>query len=84
MSDLKINMNNLEEVKNDTNSQMFHAGTIKKDNKIFAIGGRVLNSTSMGSSLLEARKKSIEMLNLIGWEEIYFRKDIGWRIVDKK
>ena len=75
---------NLEEVKNDTNSQMFHAGTIKKDNRIFAIGGRVLNSTSMGSSLLEARKKSIEMLNLIGWEEIYFRKDIGWRIVDKK
>ena len=75
---------NLEEVKNDANSQMFHAGTIKKDNRIFAIGGRVLNSTSMGSSLLEARKKSIEMLNLIGWEEIYFRKDIGWRIVDKK
>ena len=31
-----------------------------------------------------ARKKSIKMLNLIGWEEIYFRKDIGWRIVDKK
>ena len=63
---------------------MFHAGTIKKNNRIFAVGGRVLNSTSMDSNLLEARKKSIEMLNLIDWEEIYFRKDIGWRIIDKK
>ena len=46
---------NLPEIISDKNNQIFHAGTYKKDNKIFSKGGRVLNVTCLAESLEEAR-----------------------------
>ena len=78
---LKTEIKNLENIENNSTQQLFHAGTIKVDNRILANGGRVLNATTMASNLNEARKKAHSMLDLVDWEDKYFRKDIGWRAI---
>ena len=75
---------NLFNVLNDKNNQIFHAGTYLKNNKVYSIGGRVLNVTSSSKSLFEARNKSLKNINKINWTDGFFRKDIGWRIINKK
>lgn len=40
---------NIEKIKTNNHEQLFHAGTILKDNKILANGGRVLNATCLAS-----------------------------------
>tara|TARA_B100000686_G_C16685957_1_gene914815 strand:- start:1141 stop:1425 length:285 start_codon:yes stop_codon:yes gene_type:complete len=61
-----------------------NAGTYEKNNKIYSNGGRVLNVTSVSKSLVEARNESIKNINKINWNDGFFRKDIGWRLINKK
>ena len=75
---------NLFNVSTDENNQIFHAGTYEKNNKIYSCGGRVLNITSCSKSLIEARNKSLVNINKINWVDGFFRKDIGWRIINNK
>ena len=75
---------NLSSIFTDKNNQIFHAGTYEKNNKIFSNGGRVLNVTSSSESLIEARDKILTNLDKINWSDGFFRKDIGWRIINKK
>ena len=75
---------NLSNIFCDDDNQIFHAGTYMRDNKIYSIGGRVLNVTSSSESLIQARNKSLENINKINWNDGFFRKDIGWRIINKK
>ncbi len=80
------NFENRKELKNlpkncIKNEQIFHAGTIKINGKIFTNGGRVLNSTVCLSSMELSRTRAIELLDQIDWENKYFRRDIGWRAI---
>ena len=75
---------NLSSIFTDKNNQIFHAGTYEKNNKIFSNGGRVLNVTSSSESLIEARDKILTNLDKINWSDGFFRKDIGWRTINKK
>tara|TARA_B100000686_G_scaffold318049_1_gene367361 strand:- start:51 stop:1085 length:1035 start_codon:yes stop_codon:yes gene_type:complete len=75
---------NLFNISVDENNQIFHAGTYTKNNKTYSIGGRVLNVTSASESLIEAKNKSLENINKINWVDGFFRKDIGWRIINNK
>jgi len=75
---------NLSNILTDENNQIFHAGTYQKNSKIYSCGGRVLNATSCSESLLEARNKSLSNLNKINWIDGFFRKDIGWRVINSK
>ena len=75
---------NLNEININEFNQIFHAGTYEKNNKIFSIGGRVLNITSKGSNLKDARDKSLRNLKKINWEDGFYRKDIGWRAIKEK
>ena len=79
-----IQIENLDQVINNEKNQIFHAGTIEKNNKIFSDGGRVINVTSLGNNLEDTRTKCLDNLNKIGWKEGFFRKDIGWRVIEKK
>ena len=63
---------------NETESIIFHAGTSEKDGKIITNGGRVLAVTSLDNNFEEALKKSYRELEKIHFENIYFRKDIGF------
>jgi phosphoribosylamine--glycine ligase len=62
---------------NRTQAMVFHAGTLKKDNKIVTNGGRVLGICGMAGSIPEALQIAYEGANSIHWEDVYFRRDIG-------
>ena len=57
---------------------------MKKINKTYSSGGRVLNITSSSESLTEARNKSLNNINKINWSDGFFRTDIGWRIINNE
>ncbi len=59
-------------------SIVFHAGTQQLNNEIVTNGGRVLTVTSYGNTIQEAVKKSIQLLDKISFEGMYYRRDIGY------
>jgi phosphoribosylamine--glycine ligase len=63
--------------------QIFHAGTARKDGKIIANGGRVLNVTAVAPTIAEAQKRAYEAVDLIDWPEGFCRRDIGWRAISR-
>ena len=73
---------NFNSIKLDEKDYLFHAGTKKIDNEIFATGGRVLNFVSLSDNFFEARKKIHENLDSLNWENGYYRKDIGYKVID--
>jgi phosphoribosylamine---glycine ligase len=58
---------------------VFHAGTEKRDGKIVAVGGRVLNVTATGRDVAEAQQRAYEAVSRIHWQGSFHRADIGWR-----
>jgi len=75
---------NLTSALTDKNNQIFHAATYEKNDKIYSNGGRVLNVTSLSKNLTEARSKSLSNIDKINWKDGFFRKDIGWRVINNK
>jgi phosphoribosylamine--glycine ligase len=69
----------VEELKSDSLNQIFHAGTKRDNSSLIANGGRVLNITARGGSLLEARDRAYKTVEKINWPEGFYRSDIGWR-----
>ena len=78
----KVIIKNFSSIKLDEKDYLFHAGTKKIDNEIFATGGRVLNFVSLSDNFFEARKKIHENLDSLNWENGYYRKDIGYKVID--
>ena len=74
-------LNSLKENRKDF---IYHAGTKIINRQILSIGGRVLNFTSLGKDLLKVRKKIIKNIKKLNWKSGFFRKDIGWRILNKR
>lgn len=68
---------NLEAAKKIPDVKILHAGTIKKDGKILANGGRVLNIVASANSFHDARNKAYEAVDLIDWKEGFVRRDIA-------
>ena len=60
------------------NSLVFHAGTIAKNDKIVSNGGRVIAVTSFGETVDEALQQSYNSIENIHFENMYYRKDIGF------
>ncbi len=69
----------IEDAPEDSFHQIFHAGTARRDGAIIANGGRVLNVTARGASLIEARDRAYGLADAIDWPGGFFRRDIGWR-----
>ena len=78
-----IIIKNIENILIDQNNLCFHAGTILDNNKILAVGGRVLNFVSIAESFLKARKDIIDNIKTLNWENGFYRKDIGHRVIDE-
>jgi len=64
--------------------QVFHAGTARKDGRIVASGGRVLNVTAIGANVEDAQRKAYEAVDKIVWSEGFCRRDIGWRSIARQ
>ena len=61
----------------------YHAGTKKSDELIYAVGGRVLNFVSLSENFLDARKKVIKSINSLNWDGGFYRKDIGYKVINE-
>ena len=61
-----------------TESIVFHAGAVKKDDKTITSGGRVLAVTSSAETVDKALKKSYSSIEKISFENMNYRKDIGF------
>ena len=59
-------------------SIIFQAGTKQLDGKIVTNGGRVLCVTSLDKNLTEAVHISLDILDHINYEGMYYRTDIGF------
>ncbi len=57
---------------------VFHAGTSQSNNHILTNGGRVLAVTSLANTIQEASTICKSILEEIHFENMYFRKDIGY------
>ena len=77
-----IEIENLDQINLKKNEFIFHAGTKKENDKIFSDGGRVLNFVVMSKSFKENRDKSIKIIKEINWKNGFYRKDIGFKVID--
>jgi phosphoribosylamine---glycine ligase len=64
-----------------SNQLLFQAGTTSSNNQIITNGGRVLAVTSNASTIPEAAAASLQALQKIHFQDIYYRKDIGYEFV---
>ena len=62
---------------------IFHAGTKRQKGELIATGGRVLCVTARGGQLEDAKKKAYETIDKIKWQNGFYRRDIGWRVLGK-
>lgn len=65
-------------------AKIFHAGTAEKNGELIANGGRVLNITAIADTVAQAQSKAYEIVKQIDWPEGFYRKDIGWRAVERE
>ena len=75
-----VEIKNLKKISINQNEFIFHAGTERKDDKIFAIGGRVLNFVSLSDDFNLAKKNILNNLKKLNWTEGFYRKDIGYKV----
>ena len=68
-------------LENVVNSTIFHAGTSLENNKVVTSGGRVMAITSFGDSIQEALDKSYDSIEKISFDDMNYRKDIGFDLV---
>lgn len=67
----------LDDVKSRDDIVVFHAGTALKDGKYVTNGGRVLGITGIGKDLDDAIRIAYEGVNIVTFENVHYRKDIG-------
>jgi len=67
---------------------IFHAGTKKKilngQTQILTSGGRVLGVSGLGRDIPEAIKKTYQAVEKISFENMHYRKDIGYKALLKE
>jgi len=80
----QIEIKNLKKLNINKNEDefLFHAGTKIMDNKFFSNGGRVLNFVKTSKSYKKSRDDIIKIIKNLNWENGFFRKDIGHRVID--
>lgn len=65
-------------------TKIFHAGTTMSGGQPITSGGRVLCVTALGSGVSEAKVKAYERLKSVHFEGAEYRKDIGYRAVERE
>jgi phosphoribosylamine--glycine ligase len=76
-----IKIENLKSLNLQSEDYLFHAGTNKKKQDIYATGGRVLNFVSIGDNFKDAKKRIIKNLDKLSWSGGFYRKDIGYKVI---
>jgi phosphoribosylamine--glycine ligase len=64
-------------------TKVFHAGTDTAGAEVVTQGGRVLCVSALGASIQDAIHASYRGVEQIHWDDMIYRRDIGWRAVDR-
>ncbi len=65
--------------------KVFHAGTtLNERGEVVTNGGRVLCVTALGDSVSDAQKKAYAHAEKIQWQDVFSRKDIGYRAIARE
>ena len=80
--------NNIEikaigQIKLQKDNYIFHAGTKIDNSIIYSNGGRVLNFVIKSGNLKESRDQAINLIKALNWENGFFRKDIGYKVIEQ-
>ena len=76
-------INNLDKIKLEKNEFIFHAGTVINNESILSNGGRVLNFVVKSNEFKVCREKAIKLIDQISWNNGFYRKDIGYKVIDE-
>lgn len=61
--------------------KVFHAGTRLEGEQVVTAGGRVLCVTALGETVHAAQQRAYEQVQQIGWQDGFYRQDIGYRAI---
>jgi phosphoribosylamine--glycine ligase len=64
--------------------KVFHAGTSLSDGKVVTNGGRVLCAVGLGNTVSDAQKAAYALCDKISWNGVQYRRDIGYRAVQRE
>ena len=59
-------------------------GTALDGERVVTSGGRVLCATALGDTVADAQKNAYECASKIYWEGVFYRKDIGYRAIERE
>jgi phosphoribosylamine--glycine ligase len=68
----------------DMPGKVFHAGTTRLGRDIVTNGGRVLCAVGLGGTVRLAQEQAYELVNVIRWQGMQYRKDIGFRAIARE
>ena len=78
----EIEIKNLKKMNLKENEFIFHAGTKFFNNQVLSNGGRVLNFVIRSKEFNKSRDKIFKLIDQLDWKDGFFRKDIGYRVID--
>lgn len=64
--------------------KVFHAGTELRGQQVVTNGGRVLCATALGATVTEAQQNAYALADCISWQDVYLRRDIGYRAIARE
>ena len=76
-----IEIENLNQILSDKDEFIFHAGTEKKNDKIYAVGGRVLNFVALSDDFKKAKEAIVNNIKKLNWSGGFYRRDIGHKVI---
>ena len=80
--DKNILIDGLSNLNLKKNEYIFHAGTKLENDRILSNGGRVLNFVSLSDNFKTSRDELINLIARLNWSNGFFRKDIGYKVID--
>ena len=77
-----IPINNLNKIDLKNNEFIYHAGTKTMKNEVYSNGGRVLNFVVLSNNFKNSKDKAIQLIKKLDWHNGYYRKDIGFKVIE--
>ncbi|MCF6236942.1 MAG: phosphoribosylamine--glycine ligase [Gammaproteobacteria bacterium] len=65
-------------------AKIFHAGTASQSGDVVTAGGRVLCACALGDSVGQAQQRAYQLVDQISWNGMFYRKDIGYRAIERE
>ena len=73
---------NINKIRLEKNDYCYHAGTDRNKDKVYAVGGRVLNFVSLSDDFSKSRARIFKLIESLNWDDGFFRKDIGYKVIN--